>query len=44
MLEEPASLRLFQFGLLDDIIKQLSLLDVLHNQEQMLGRLDDLHV
>lgn len=33
MLEEPTGLKFIQFGLLDDIVKELTLLDILHHEE-----------
>ena len=35
VLKEPASLQLFQFGLLDNIVKELPLLNVLHDKKQV---------
>ena len=42
VLEEPASLQFLQFGLLDNIVKELSLLNVLHDQKQVPRSFDNL--
>lgn len=43
VLEESASFLFFQFSLLDNVIKELSLLHILHNQKQVLWCLDNLN-
>jgi hypothetical protein len=42
VLEEAAGLLLFEFGLLDDVVEELAALDVLHDEEEVAGGLDDL--
>ena len=42
VLKEPASLQFFQFGLLDNIVKELPLLNVLHDKKQMPRSFDNL--
>lgn len=42
LLEEPSSLVLEQTALLDDVIKELPRLDVLHDHEYVPWSLDDL--
>lgn len=41
LLEELAGLLLLQFLLLDDVVEEFAPTDELHDQEQLLGRLDD---
>lgn len=42
LLVELAGLFLLQFGVLDDVVEELSTAGVLHDQVELLGRLDDL--
>lgn len=41
LLNEGAGFRFFELLLLHDVVEKLATADVLHNQEQLLGRLDD---
>ena len=43
VLEEPAGFLLLQFSLLDNVIEELSLLHILHNQKEVLWGLYDLN-
>ena len=42
LLEECTCFWLFKFFLFDDVLKQLPLTDILHDQEQLFGCFDDL--
>ena len=42
LLEEFACLLFLQFLLLHDVVKQLSSTNILHNEKELLGRLDNL--
>jgi hypothetical protein len=42
IFEEATGLKFVEFGLLDDVVEEFSVFDVLHDQEEVPGRLDDL--
>lgn len=44
MLEESACFKFVQFCLFYDIVEELTLLDILHNQKKVLWCFDDLNI
>jgi len=43
VFEKATSLSLLQFSILDNVVKQLAILNILHHQKQMSWSLDDLN-